>query len=165
MRLLVEHVCGVGERDEVVAPALRATAGGGEGPVVKAQSRAHDVRARLLHHTSRITRPGQYCRGMTVVRINAIDVLEGNGEELERRFAARVGAVEGSPGFRGFQLLRPTAGEDRYFVVTHWDDEESFAAWRDGSGRAAHAGEQARPVSGGASLLEFDVVLDVRPTS
>jgi heme-degrading monooxygenase HmoA len=104
---------------------------------------------------------------MSVVKINAISVPPQAAEELEKRFAARAGTVEKSPGFLGFQLLRPTAGEERYFVVTHWADEESFAAWRDGSGRAAHAtpeGEPApKPVSTGADLLEFEVVLDVKP--
>jgi heme-degrading monooxygenase HmoA len=104
---------------------------------------------------------------MSVVKINAISVPPQAAEELEKRFAARAGTVEKSPGFLGFQLLRPTGGEQRYFVVTHWADEESFAAWRDGSGRAAHAapeGEPApKPVSTGAELLEFEVVLDVKP--
>jgi heme-degrading monooxygenase HmoA len=104
---------------------------------------------------------------MPVVKINAIRVPEGAGPELEKRFAARAGAVEKSPGFLGFQLLRPTAGDERYFVVTQWDSEESFAAWRDGDARAAHAtpeGEAPRkPVATGADLLEFEVVLDVKP--
>ncbi|NNH73439.1 antibiotic biosynthesis monooxygenase [Nocardia uniformis] len=98
---------------------------------------------------------------MAVVKINAIEVPEGAGPELEKRFAARAHAVENSPGFLGFQLLRPTAGESRYFVVTQWDSEASFEAWRDGPARAAHAGEARKPVSTGASLLEFEVVLDV----
>jgi heme-degrading monooxygenase HmoA len=106
---------------------------------------------------------------MAIVKINAINVPEGAGAELEKRFAARAGAVEKSPGFLGFQLLRPTGGEQRYFVVTHWEDEDSFAAWRDGDARAAHAtpsGEAPRkPVSSGADLLEFDVVLDVKPAT
>ena len=105
---------------------------------------------------------------MSVVKINAISVPPQAHEELERRFAARAHTVDGSPGFLGFQLLRPVQGEDRYFVVTHWADEESFAAWRDGDARAAHAGEGSgearRPVSSGAELLEFEVVLDVQPT-
>jgi heme-degrading monooxygenase HmoA len=105
---------------------------------------------------------------MPVVKINAISVPPQAEEELEKRFAARAHSVDGSPGFLGFQLLRPVAGEERYFVVTQWQDEESFAAWRDGSARAAHAappGEEARkPVSSGAELLEFEVVLDVRPS-
>ena len=103
----------------------------------------------------------------TVVKINAISVPPQAREELERRFAARAHTVDGADGFLGFQLLRPVAGEDRYFVVTHWADEESFAAWRDGDARAAHAGgdgEQRKPVASGADLLEFEVVLDVRPS-
>ena len=101
---------------------------------------------------------------MSVVKFNAIHVPAGAGAHLEERFAARAGAVEGSPGFLGFQLLRPVKGEDRYFVVTQWEDEESFAAWRDGPAIAAHSGERAKPVSSGADLLEFEVVMDVRPS-
>ena len=44
---------------------------------------------------------------MSVVKINAIEVPEGAGAELEARFAARKHAVDGEPGFEGFQLLRP----------------------------------------------------------
>jgi heme-degrading monooxygenase HmoA len=95
---------------------------------------------------------------MAVVKINAIEVPDGSGPELERRFAARLGAVEGSPGFLGFELLRPVAGESRYFVYTRWESEEAFRAWMDGSGRQAHAGERAQPVGTGSSLLEFEVV-------
>jgi heme-degrading monooxygenase HmoA len=102
---------------------------------------------------------------MSVVKINAISVPAGAGPELESRFAARANSVDGAPGFLGFQLLRPVAGEDRYFVVTQWADEESFAAWRDGDARAAHAGQPSKPVSNGASLLEFEVVLDVKPAT
>ena len=95
---------------------------------------------------------------MAVVKINAIEVPEGAGPELEKRFAARQGAVENSPGFLGFELLRPVAGETRYFVYTKWETEEDFQAWSAGSGRQAHAGERSRPVASGAALLEFEVV-------
>lgn len=95
---------------------------------------------------------------MSVVKINAISVPEGAGAELEARFAARRHAVDGAPGFEGFQLLRPTAGESRYFVVTTWASQADFEAWRDGGSRQAHAGEQRRPVATGADLLEFEVV-------
>jgi heme-degrading monooxygenase HmoA len=100
---------------------------------------------------------------MSVVKINALSVPPQAAAELERRFAARAGVVEGSAGFLGFQLLRPVRGEDRYFVVTHWEDDASYEAWRDGSSRAAHKGEHGTPVAEGASLLEFEVVLDVAP--
>jgi heme oxygenase (mycobilin-producing) len=98
---------------------------------------------------------------MAVVKINAIEVPEGAGPELEKRFAARQGAVENAPGFLSFELLRPVGGENRYFVYTRWESEEAFQAWSAGSGRAAHSGERGRPVAGGASLLEFEVVQHV----
>ncbi|KAB1931726.1 antibiotic biosynthesis monooxygenase [Micromonospora sp. ALFpr18c] len=102
---------------------------------------------------------------MAVVKINAIDVPPGAGAELEKRFAARAGTVENSPGFLGFELLRPVAGETRYFVYTKWESEEAYQAWAAGPSRAAHAaapGDTPRPpVSSGASLLEFEVALTV----
>ena len=98
---------------------------------------------------------------MTVVKINAISVPPGAGPELEKRFAHRAHAVDNQPGFLGFQLLRPIKGEDRYFVVTQWESEEAFQAWASGPAIAAHAGERANPVSTGASLLEFEVVMNV----
>ncbi|AIU33278.1 MULTISPECIES: antibiotic biosynthesis monooxygenase family protein [Corynebacterium] len=111
---------------------------------------------------------------MSIIKINALSVPEGRGEELEKRFAARKHAVDAAPGFEGFQLLRPTAGEDRYFVVTQWADEESYAQWRDGEAQSlhshgrgeshenaasSHSGGQT-PVAQKSELLEFDVVLD-----
>ncbi len=95
---------------------------------------------------------------MAVVKINAIEVPEGAGPELERRFANRLHAVDGQKGFVSFELLRPVAGDNRYFVVTHWETEEDFQAWLNGPAKEAHSGERARPVGSGSSLLEFEVV-------
>lgn len=96
---------------------------------------------------------------MAVVKINAIEVPENAGPELEKRFANRLHAVDGQPGFISFQLLRPVSGDDRYFVVTHWETEEAFQAWREGPAAEAHAGQRSpKPVATGASLLEFEVV-------
>jgi heme-degrading monooxygenase HmoA len=66
---------------------------------------------------------------MTVIKINAITVPEGSGDELARRFAARAGAVDDQPGFEGFELLQPTDGRNQWLVVTRWADEASFEAW------------------------------------
>jgi heme oxygenase (mycobilin-producing) len=95
---------------------------------------------------------------MAVVKINAIEVPEGAGPELEQRFANRLHAVDGQKGFLSFELLRPVSGESRYFVMTHWETDEDFQAWFTGPGVAAHSGERARPVGTGSALLEFEVV-------
>ena len=49
---------------------------------------------------------------MTVIKINAITVPAGAGDELAHRFAARAGAVDDADGFEGFELLRPTADRE-----------------------------------------------------
>src|SRR5271169_4997138 len=66
---------------------------------------------------------------MTVVKINAITVREGSGEELARRFAKRSGAVDDADGFEGFELLRPSDHRDVWLVLTRWRDNSSFDAW------------------------------------
>ena len=57
---------------------------------------------------------------MAYVNITALSFPPGAQAEIERRFGARKKAVDAAAGFQGFELLRPTVGEDRYFVVTRW---------------------------------------------
>ena len=66
---------------------------------------------------------------VTLIKINAITVQADSGDELARRFAARAGAVDGSDGFEGFELLQPTDDRLTWLVVTRWRDEASFQAW------------------------------------
>ncbi len=66
---------------------------------------------------------------VTVVKINAITVPAGSGDDLARRFAARAGAVDNQAGFEGFELLRPTDQRTTWLVLTRWRDEASFDAW------------------------------------
>ena len=117
---------------------------------------------------------------MSYVVINAITVPEGAaGAELERRFAARAGAVDGQSGFVRFQLLRPADDHDAYFVLTEWASKADFETWlqsRDfaaghgqggpGAGHGHAAGHGAGPdeatppppVSTQTELLQFEVV-------
>lgn len=100
---------------------------------------------------------------MTVVRINAITVAGGSGDELARRFAARAGAVDNAEGFEGFELLRPTDGRDTWLVVTRWRDEESFRSWTSSPAFAhGHRGtggrEERPPVATHSDLWSFDLV-------
>ena len=99
---------------------------------------------------------------MTVVKINAITVPEGSGDELAHRFAARAGAVDDRDGFEGFELLKPTDGRNVWLVVTRWRDDEAFRAWvssasfahgHQGADRpAAHGG----PVAVGSELWAYE---------
>ena len=87
---------------------------------------------------------------MTVIKINAITVPADSGSELGRRFAQRAGAVDGQPGFEGFELLEPTDGRTTWLVITRWRDEESFEAWMSSNDFArAHAGTAGQPAGSG----------------
>jgi heme oxygenase (mycobilin-producing) len=103
---------------------------------------------------------------MEVVKINAIEVEPGRGEALEERFAKRAAEVEQMPGFLGFELLRPTAGETRYFVYTRWESEEQFRAWVESPsftrGHAQAAAASGGPVATHSQLLSFEVVQRVQ---
>jgi heme-degrading monooxygenase HmoA len=100
---------------------------------------------------------------VTIIKINAITVPDGAGEELARRFAARAGAVDGQPGFEGFELLKPTDGRSQWLVVTRWRDEESFQAWLNssafahGHARAGEATTEGGPVSTASELWGYEV--------
>jgi heme oxygenase (mycobilin-producing) len=106
---------------------------------------------------------------MTVVKINAITVREGSGDELAHRFAKRAGAVDDAEGFEGFELLRPTDDRETWLVVTRWRDEESFDAWvaspafahghrgASASNGSDHGRDQA-PVGRHSELWSYDIV-------
>jgi heme oxygenase (mycobilin-producing) len=100
---------------------------------------------------------------MTIVRINAIQVGEDQGEELARRFAARAGAVDQADGFEGFDLLRPTDGRDTWLVMTRWRDQGSFESWVASPAfahghRGATETSQGRPVASHSELWSYDIV-------
>lgn len=141
--------------DKYEGSPLAATMGEGSHPDIITLGAAHRAFGSLIRMPSQ----------NPVVKINAIEVPPDAGPELEKRFAHRAHAVDNQPGFLGFQLLRPVKGEDRYFVVTQWESEEAFQAWATGPAIEAHKGQQANPVATGASLLEFEVVLDVAGAS
>jgi heme-degrading monooxygenase HmoA len=103
---------------------------------------------------------------MSVVKINAITVPAGSGDELARRFAARAGAVDGQDGFEGFELLKPTDERTTWLVVTRWRDEQAFQAWlqspsfgqghRAGPG-AGGGGSRQQPVGMSSELWSYEV--------
>ena len=100
---------------------------------------------------------------MSVIKINAITVPEGSGDELAKRFVARAGAVDDQPGFQGFELLRPTDDRNTWLVVTRWADQESFEAWVASPAFAhGHRGADAptgsgHPVSVASELWNYEV--------
>ncbi|MGY1624688.1 antibiotic biosynthesis monooxygenase family protein [Geodermatophilus sp. SYSU D00965] len=104
---------------------------------------------------------------MSVVKVNAITVPADRRASFEERFRNRAGAVEGTPGFERFELLRPQEGDDLYLVYTRWESEEAFRAWHDSQDfdRAHHGGETRAPVASHSQLWSFQVVESTGPRS
>lgn len=121
-----------------------------------------------------------------VIKINAITVPAEHGEEVARRFAERVGAVDKQAGFEGFELLRPTDDRTVWLVVSRWRDEASFQAWlqspafahghrgvqgaghgqHGGAGGHAHGGGHGgdeRPLAMNAELWSYEVATAAEP--
>lgn len=106
---------------------------------------------------------------MSVIKINAITVPADSGDELGRRFAARAGAVDGQPGFEGFELLQPTDDRTTWLVITRWEDEEAFQAWVSSpafmhghkgvapAGGSPHGGADQKPVAVSSELWSYTV--------
>jgi len=104
---------------------------------------------------------------MTVVKINAITVESGSGDELAHRFAARAGAVDDQDGFEGFELLKPVDERATWLVVTRWRDEEAFQAWVN-SPAFAHGhrsqseregGEAPKPVGVHSEVWNYEIAV------
>ena len=104
---------------------------------------------------------------MSVVKINAISVPKDKQERFEERFKGRAGAVESTPGFEWFELLRPLEGTDQYLVYTRWESEEAYRSWEDGQDFArAHEGggsELAPAASNSSHLWSYEVIESAAP--
>ncbi len=100
---------------------------------------------------------------MSVVKINAIEVPEGMGSELEHRFAERARVVETMPGFEGFELLRPWTAIPATSCTpagpTRSRSRTGCPVRRFRQGHARAESTDGRPVAAHASLLQFEVVL------
>ena len=94
---------------------------------------------------------------MTFINITALSFPQGHESDVERRFANRDRTVDQAPGFVSFDLLRPVAGETRYFVMTTWQSRDDFLRWRDGGQRSGAHARGDRPGMS-VDLMEFEVV-------
>ena len=106
---------------------------------------------------------------MSIVKINAISVPRDKQERFEERFRGRAGAVEKTPGFEWFELLRPLEGTDQYLVYTRWASEDAYRAWENEQGFArAHQGggdDLAPAASDSHHLWSYEVLEAAGPAS
>ena len=96
------------------------------------------------------------------VVINRLTLPAEYAEHLEQAFGRTSGGMADVPGCRGFQLLRRDGGGE-YLVLTIWEDQAAFEAWR-ASDAFQRAHSSTNPNSPVQSALEtYDVVIEQRP--
>ena len=61
--------------------------------------------------------------------LNNIAVSDEGKPIFENRFKRDLQAMEGTPGFIAFRLLRPV-GSDTYVILTEWEDAIGFNTWK-----------------------------------
>lgn len=63
------------------------------------------------------------------VAINYIECTQEYVKRFEELFTTRAHAIDKLAGFRNMYVLKPTAQDDKYLIVSHWDSEDNFKAW------------------------------------
>lgn len=97
---------------------------------------------------------------MSVVKINAMQIPEGKGEEFLERFSKRPHKIEQVGGFEGFKVLRPNDERGTWLVVTEWRDDDAYTAWY---GERPARDPQSVSYATGWELWSFDVLEDAKP--
>ena len=122
--------------------------------------------ARSARGVSRApARCGWQVEYMTVIKINALAVPAEIGEEVARRFAPRLGAVDDQKGFEGFELLQPSDERTTWLAVTRWQDDthSKFEARRSSPsfdhGHRFDGGDSRPPMSIQAELSSYTVAV------
>lgn len=63
------------------------------------------------------------------VAINYISCAPEYRERFEYLFGSRAQAIDRMPGFIEMMVLKPQKNEDKYLIVSTWENEEAFKAW------------------------------------
>lgn len=63
------------------------------------------------------------------VAINYITCNKEYRERFESLMTSRVGAIDKMDGFQRMQVLRPSEAEERYLIISEWDNDKAFQNW------------------------------------
>lgn len=63
------------------------------------------------------------------VAINYITCQQDYRERFECLFCSRAHAIDRMNGFCGIHVLRASAAEEPYLVISYWESKDQFEAW------------------------------------
>lgn len=94
--------------------------------------------------------------------MNRIPVNPEYAEAFEARFEDRASLVDQMDGFVAYRLLRPTAPDAPYIVMTFWESNDHFRAWTESAEFKqghARAGQLPREAFRGHPQLEVHEII------
>lgn len=75
------------------------------------------------------------------IAMSRFTVANGMTEEVKNAFLNRPHLVDSVPGFVRLDVMTPADDPDEFWVITYWDDEESYNDWYKSPGfRESHKG-------------------------
>ncbi len=66
---------------------------------------------------------------MGFTAISKFEVRNNKEDEVRKAFKNRPKLVENADGFIGLNVISPKENPAEFWLITHWEDEESFHHW------------------------------------
>lgn len=63
------------------------------------------------------------------IALSTFTIANDMAPAVKQAFINRPGLVEGAPGFIRLQVISPQDNPQEIWLITHWQDEESYKTW------------------------------------
>ncbi len=77
---------------------------------------------------------------MKFTAISKFEIRNQMENEVKEAFKNRPGLVDQAKGFIGLNVISPKENPAEIWLITHWDDEESFHNWHKNHKSESHQG-------------------------
>ncbi|MDZ7659295.1 antibiotic biosynthesis monooxygenase [Fodinibius sp.] len=91
---------------------------------------------------------------MGFTAISKFEVRNNMEDEVREAFRNRPELVEDADGFVGLNVISPKDNPAEFWLITHWEDEESFHHWHDN-----HRSESHQNIPKGLKLVKRSFTL------
>lgn len=92
---------------------------------------------------------------MNFTAISRFEVGNNMEDEVREAFKNRPGLVEDADGFVGLNVISPKENPSEFWLITHWENEESFHHWH-----KHHRSESHQQIPKGLKLVKRSFSLD-----
>jgi heme-degrading monooxygenase HmoA len=66
------------------------------------------------------------------IALSRFEIANGMSDQVRAAFQHRPHLVDGAPGFSGMDVMSPVDCPEEIWLLTRWDDEQSYRLWHHG---------------------------------